>query len=972
MFRIPRNFLLISSLLFVCSVNGQVAVDKLKGTPFENARIRWKSDCPSDIRLGEADQIAAADYFNEYVKAFGLSVHTGFSLINETFDKKGYKHSRYKQTYKGIEIAETQYILHSKNGFVTHANGNSTDIPEIDVDPLLSVEQAAFYVSKHFAGYKYQGIIENKDPDKKSTYLPMSNAREPELMISCGNSERRPVSFRLVYRFDVIIQSPPGRYDVDIDAHTGEMVGRFARMYTGNISTRGVSLYNDTVDLVVMDSNYQEEWQTSSWHLDDWNAWGNTGLSWWMADTSLGNNGGYGDGWFSILQIEPVYIQGISPKLTFYHRYSTELPQEYNEFDAWDGVNIQLSADNGKSWAVLENPIPAYDKNSLYSFDYHGYGSGVPGWCGLHNDWTKVTVPLGDFTLTTIIVRFVFASDGGLSTSEAYPDLFGWQIDDIQISNNTQVLYYNEGNAENTSSQNLASAFVTDIEGRYRLRETSRGKGIATFNGSAAGDDLMEATDFVEEDSIFSEEINEVGVSVHWALEKSYDYYLEKHARQGFDNQNGRIHAYTGIVFDSDPNNAAYTGGGFMLFGAGDGFLYGPIASVDVVAHELTHGVTEKTAGLVYEYEPGALNESFSDIFGKSIEYYAENIFDDWLLGDDIAIGGSPFRSMSDPKAYGNPDTYQGENWIPTDGSVDIDYGGVHINNGVQNYWFYLLCEGGSGTNDDDFNYSIDPIGREAAEEIAYSNLVNYLTPTSEYFDAAYYSIQATTDLFGEISPQLDAVMAAWDAVGIYTTPRIVFPEEIIFQSVIGRNILKQIKISNRSISPLEITDITVEGEGFNLTSSPSLPVTVESSYVIGVSYTCETDDITPGSLTVSSNDPENPLVTIALTGYTIPDALDEFTAGNNAPLLGTAYPNPVGASVTIPFFLPVAAYVQISILNTEGSVIRKLAGDQYSGGEKRIEWNCTDDHNFRVPSGNYIISMVVDDQKFSQLISVF
>ena len=100
-----------------------------------------------------------------------------------------------------------------------------------------------------------------------------------------------------------------------------------------------------------------------------------------------------------------------------------------------------------------------------------------------------------------------------------------------------------------------------------------------------------------------------------------------------------------------------------MTYGDGDGVNYGPLVSLDIVGHEITHGVTEYTANLVYSYQSGALNESFSDIFGESIENYASGS-NDWLMGDQIGAGGSggALRSMSNPNAYGDPDTYLGTN----------------------------------------------------------------------------------------------------------------------------------------------------------------------------------------------------------------------------------------------------------------------------------------------------------------------
>ena len=194
-----------------------------------------------------------------------------------------------------------------------------------------------------------------------------------------------------------------------------------------------------------------------------------------------------------------------------------------------------------------------------------------------------------------------------------------------------------------------------------------------------------------------------------------------------------------------------------MTFGDG---ANAPLTSIDVVSHEFTHGVTEFSAGLIYANESGALNESFSDIFGKAVEYEADPLLFSWLIGEGF---GTPFRNMSNPNAFGDPDTYNGTNWFEGAG----DNGGVHINSGVQNYWFYLLVQGGSGTNDFGEIFDVPAIGWEKASAIAYRNLTEYLIPISQYKDAREGSLEAAADLYGVCSDEFKAVAEAWFAVGI-------------------------------------------------------------------------------------------------------------------------------------------------------------------------------------------------------------
>ena len=177
---------------------------------------------------------------------------------------------------------------------------------------------------------------------------------------------------------------------------------------------------------------------------------------------------------------------------------------------------------------------------------------------------------------------------------------------------------------------------------------------------------------------------------------------------------------------------------------------------------DFTHGLTSNTANLIYSAESGALNESFSDIFGTCVENYATPADWDWLIGEDLS--SSPFRSMSDPNSHGDPDTYFGTNWASLTGG---DSGGVHTNSGVQNFWFYLLSEGGSGVNDNSDAYNVTGLGISTAAKIAFRSLTLYLIESSEFADARFYSIQAATDLYGACSPEVESTTNAWYAVGV-------------------------------------------------------------------------------------------------------------------------------------------------------------------------------------------------------------
>lgn len=258
------------------------------------------------------------------------------------------------------------------------------------------------------------------------------------------------------------------------------------------------------------------------------------------------------------------------------------------------------------------------------------------------------------------------------------------------------------------------------------------------------------------------------GVDAHWAVEKVYDYFLNTFGRNSFDNAGSIIKSY--IHYDVGLSNGFWNGSVITL-GDGDGQFMSSTPCLDFVGHEFTHGVVQHTANLQYQGESGALNESFADIFGTAIEFYAGNT-PNWTIFEDITLVPPYYcRSLSNPNSglEGRPDTYQGTYWHPT--SNPSDNGGVHSNSGVQNFWYYLLCQGGSGTNDIGNTYSVTGIGMNQATQIAYRNLRLYLTSTSNYMASYYGSLQASEDLYGANSTQQNAVRAAWYAVGIGNNP---------------------------------------------------------------------------------------------------------------------------------------------------------------------------------------------------------
>lgn len=292
---------------------------------------------------------------------------------------------------------------------------------------------------------------------------------------------------------------------------------------------------------------------------------------------------------------------------------------------------------------------------------------------------------------------------------------------------------------------------------QYILRESGRGGGVVTKslnnNGDMMNPQLNSAVNIVSDNEFFASD--PTAANAHWASEMTYDYYFEVHDRNSYDDNGAAMMSY--VHWGQNIANAMWTGSA-MVYGDGDN-QSGPFTTAEICGHEITHAVTQYTANLNYEYESGALNEAFSDMFGVMVNLYATDTLS-WLIGENT---GSAFRDMSNPKAHNDPNTYGGQYWY----NGSSDNGGVHTNSGVGNYWFYLLTSGDNGTNDHGYEYNIEGIGAEKSEQIIYRALSQYLTPSSQFIDAYSAMIQASTDLFGECSDETKSVAGAWAAVGV-------------------------------------------------------------------------------------------------------------------------------------------------------------------------------------------------------------
>ncbi len=240
--------------------------------------------------------------------------------------------------------------------------------------------------------------------------------------------------------------------------------------------------------------------------------------------------------------------------------------------------------------------------------------------------------------------------------------------------------------------------------------------------------------------------------SALYCLGKSYDFYMSEFSRNSYDNAGASLIAVVRFAETPGvPMKNAFWNGVFMGFGNGDKLS----GALDVIGHEMTHAVVEKTSGLVYEGQSGALNESFSDIFGEGTEWKVAGN-SDWKIGTNLTTMGV-LRDMAAPENHQQPSRMSAFE------RTTEDHGGVHINSGIPNRAFYLLVEGLPGGG----------IGRSKAHQIFYRTLTTKLSKGSDFQDLRAGTVQSAKELYGVGSAESLKVMAAFDEVEIYE-PAIV------------------------------------------------------------------------------------------------------------------------------------------------------------------------------------------------------
>ncbi|WP_143317676.1 M4 family metallopeptidase [Clostridium sp. HBUAS56017] len=293
---------------------------------------------------------------------------------------------------------------------------------------------------------------------------------------------------------------------------------------------------------------------------------------------------------------------------------------------------------------------------------------------------------------------------------------------------------------------------------KYQLKDTTKassGSQILTY--TANNRETQPGTLITNNSSTFNTTSLKAAVSAHYFAGVVYDFYKNLFNRTSIDN-NG-MNLVSTVHYGSNYNNAFWDGSQ-MVYGDGDGSTFTYLSGdLDVVGHEMTHGVTERTANLTYQDQSGALNESISDILGVLIQTYDrynvknggtwEFNSSDWVVGDDVYTPNKPgdaLRSLANPTLYDQPDNMS--DYVNT----SSDNGGVHTNSGIPNKAAYLVAQS---------------IGCEKTAKIYYRGLTEYMTSSTNFLGSRNALVQAATDLYGANSAEVSAINNAYAAVGI-------------------------------------------------------------------------------------------------------------------------------------------------------------------------------------------------------------
>ncbi|MFJ8884530.1 M4 family metallopeptidase [Streptomyces sp. NPDC102402] len=369
--------------------------------------------------------------------------------------------------------------------------------------------------------------------------------------------------------------------------------------------------------------------------------------------------------------------------------------------------------------------FPVMQYSDIKTFGAAGTATAAAGATGTTGTTPEAALPAGD----ELVVKGSGTRYNGEKTEvNLYKDTKGIY----------QMIDYSKRAADSPA---LYGAMLSTYDARGREAAAASGPGawptgIKTFQSTTPelGEDFTDAG----------------AIDAHWAAGKVYDYYKSHFGRAGLDGKDGYIYSLVGVVSNGQPYNNAFWDGAKMVYGQGGGDYRTFSADTDVVGHEMTHGVVEHTANLVYAGQSGAMNEAIADYFGNAIDLEAGDVSmddpDAGLLGEDLCTTAGPrecaLRDLNDGATTS-------KNFIGT--TFGGDNGGVHLNSTIFSGSLW------------DMRQDLDA---EFADQIVYRALSAYMTPLDGFTEGRAAVIAAAKEL-GATKAQLKIVTRSFDAHGI-------------------------------------------------------------------------------------------------------------------------------------------------------------------------------------------------------------
>lgn len=586
-----------------------------------------------------------------------------------------------------------------------------------------------------------------------------------------------------------------------------------------------------------------------------------------------------------------------------------------------DDVEPTVGSNEAAAIARASLPCPrcmtAPPKSALYVLRHKGRD---------HLTWKVNLTVLDGSPYTSLPVVFVDAKSG----------LVVWSYDNLQT-----------GTGHSLYSGNVPlMTYARQSDGVFYLEDIAAKAGTFNYNYGTSS-----KARFTDSDDLWSDAVQRAGVDAQFGAVSALRYFKEVYGRNGIDGNGGpapmmSIDGVTplmtsGVHYSSGYSNAFWDGSQ-MTYGDGDGVQFGPLVSLDIVGHEITHGVTEHTAGLIYQDESGALNESMSDVFGAMIERFVKGqSAATWLIGEECytpANGNDDaLRSLSNPHAASDkgftsnddPDHYS-ERYVGSG-----DYGGVHINSGIANYAFYLTAMGGTHH----LGGSMEGIGPEAAAAVWWLALTSYITPMTNFEQAAVAFYHAAQELYGDSSPEAAAVRQAWGLVGV--NPDTDAPSVSISSPSDGTTVMESVDVSISASDNVAVTQVELYVDGALVGSDSTAPFTIP--WLTGADGN-GTHTLTAKAYDAKSNSRVSAPVVVTVNNETVAPVVAITAPTNGAVVAGVSQ-------------VSVAASDNVEVVKVEfkvdGTVIQTLTGAPFV-----FAWNTSSHAN-----GNHTLSASASDK---------